>query len=227
MTKRFDDFAREEMIDNFNINNFRYNNIPINQMKVKQIDCKAARPYISTFHYSKTMPDSTRYVYAGYLGDKLCGIVCYGMGCGKNQYTAVIPDIKNGEYVELTRLWCANDMPRNTESKLIAESLKLLPTSIKLVLSFSDESKGHVGIIYQATNWYYLGVNDGGKMLITADGIEKHPRLIGMYRQRHPELRDKSTEYIMNLYGFTYKEGRKKAQVCIFKRRQERETSNV
>ena len=194
MTKLFDDVSRSEMVDSFNKEEFEYNNTPIREMKVKQIDCKIARPYIATFHYSKTMPDSSRYIYAGYLDNKLCGIVVFGMGCGKNQYTSLIPNIKNGEYIELTRLWCAHDMPKNTESKLISEGLKLLPKEIKLVLSFSDESKGHVGIIYQATNWFYLGVNNGGKMLITKDGIEKHPRLIGMYRKRHPELKNESTD---------------------------------
>ena len=210
MTKVFDDISRKNMINQFVEDDFKYNNVPISKMIVKQISCKVARPYIATFHYSQTMPDSSLYIYAGYLDNRLCGIVVYGMGCGKNQYTSIIPDIKNGHYVELTRLWCANDMPKNTESKLISESLKLLPSEIKLVLSFSDESKGHVGIIYQATNWYYLGINKGGKMLVTEDGIEKHPRLIGIYRKRHPELRNKSTDYIMNLYGFTYKEGGRK-----------------
>lgn len=210
MTARFDEIARETMVNNFAESSFKYNNIAIKDMTVKQIDCKTARPYIATFHYSKTMPDSSKFIYAGYLGAQLCGIVVYGMGCGKNQYTAVIPDIKNGEYIELTRLWVADDMPKNTESKLISKSLKLLPPQIKLVVSFADESRGHAGIIYQATNWYYIGVNNGGKMLVNKSGIEKHPRIISIYRERHPELKNKDVKFIMELLGLKYKQGGRK-----------------
>lgn len=206
MTKVFDDKARKELIANFNLENFRYNGIPVKEMIVKPMSVKEARPYIATFHYSKTMPDSTKYVFGGYFGDILCGIVVYGMGTGKNQYLSIVPTIQNGQYLELTRLWCANDMPKNTESKLIATSLKMLPDEIKLVISFADNSKNHAGTIYQATNWKYLGSNKGGKTLICEDGIIKHTRLIGIYRKRHPELKSFTNEEIMKMYGWTYGE---------------------
>lgn len=207
MTMLFDEKARKNLINSFNKSDYEYNGIPIKDMTIKRVNCNFARPYIATFHYSKTMPDSSKFIYAGYLGDKLCGIVVYGMGCGKNQYTHIIPDIKNGEYVELTRLWCPNDMPKNTESRLIALSLKVLPDEIKLVLSFADDSKRHCGIIYQATNWYYIGKNKGGKMLLTSDGIEKHPRLLGIYRKRHPEYKDYTSEQLRNLLNYKVIDG--------------------
>lgn len=224
MTKVFDDKARWEMICNYK--GFVYDGTPVKDMVVKPVSCSYARPYISTFHYSKTMPDSTLYVFAGYLNGNLAGIICYSMGAGKAQYTALIPDIQNGEYVELTRLWCPDCMPRNTESKLISESLKLLPSNIKLVLSFSDSSRNHCGTIYQATNWHYCGCNKGGKMLLTPDGIEKHPRLIGIYRKRHPELKDKTSQEIMDMYGFTYTEGGRKHRYVFLRGRQKKRLLN-
>lgn len=191
-------------------NLFAYDGTPIREMVVRQVSAKFARRYIASFHYSRTMPDSTRFAYAGFLNGKVCGVVCYGMGCGKNQYTALIPDIENGTYVELTRLWCADDYPRNTESKLIAESLKLLPPEIKLVVSFADEGEGHVGTIYQATNWLYCGKNGGGKMLLCEDGVKKHPRLLGIYRMRHPEYEQYDNDELMGLLHYMYVDGGKK-----------------
>lgn len=210
MTVAFDTKAQKKMAHCINYLDLSYDGTPLSEMKVKQITSEIARPYIASFHYSHTMPDSTRFVYGGYLNGKLCGIVCYGMGCGKNQYTALIPNIQNGQYIELTRLWCANDYPRNTESRLISQSLKMLPSDIKLVLSFADEAMGHVGTIYQATNWYYCGRSNGGKQLISSDGLKKHTRLLGIYRMRHHEYKDMDSQQLRDVLGYEVVEGGQK-----------------
>lgn len=207
MTVKFDNDARAAMLEEMDSNSFQYDGTPIHEMTVRQVPAKFARKYIATFHYSQTMPDSTRFAYAGFLNGRICGVVCYGMGCGKNQYTALIPNIEKGQYIELTRLWCADSYPRNTESKLISESLKLLPKEIKLVISFADESMGHVGTIYQACNFIYCGKNKGGKMLACENGLLKHPRLLGIYRMRHPEYKQYSNDQLMNLLGYKYVDG--------------------
>lgn len=210
MTVLFDEKARYDMLNYIDFDDFLYDGTPIRDMKVEELDAFVARKYIASFHYSHTFPDSTLFSYGGYLNGKLCGVVCYGMGCGKNQYTSLIPDIKNGEYLELTRLWCADSYPINTESKLISKSLKLLPKEIKLVVSFADEQEGHCGIIYQATNWYYCGMSAGGRSLVTKDGLKKHTRLLGIYRMRHPEYKEYSNEELLNLLGYSYTEAGKK-----------------
>lgn len=218
MTKKFDDNARELYNQsNLLFSEFDYNNEKVNTMNIKPINAESARKYIATYHYSKTLPDSTKFIYAGFFGDSIAGVICYGMGAGKNQYTALIPNINNGEYLELTRLWCHDNMPKNTESKLISGSLKMLPKQYKLILSFADPSKGHLGIIYQATNWLYCGMSNGGKALITEDGIVKHVRLLGIYKQRHPELKNKTNAEIMKIYKWKYIENYKKHRYVMLR----------
>lgn len=207
ITKFFDDNARNNIIHNINIKDYNVSSIDLKEVEIRLIEAKIARKYIATFHYSKTMPDSTKYSYGAFVGEKIIGVICYGMGTSKNQYLSIIPTIQNGEYLELTRVWCMHNSPKNLESMFISKTLKMLPKEIKLIISFADSSKEHCGIIYQATNWYYLGKNKGGKMMITEDGIEKHPRLIGIYRKRHPELKDVSTDDIMNMYNWRYIQG--------------------
>ena len=55
MTKNFDDKARKQYLEKSNFLELEYNNIPVSQMVVKQVDVKFARPYIATYHYSKTI----------------------------------------------------------------------------------------------------------------------------------------------------------------------------
>ena len=161
MTKVFDDKARKQLLATYKKPDL--SSVKPRELVVREIDCKTARGYIASFHYSKTMPDSTRFVFGLFWGELLCGVCAFGMGCGKNQYTAIYPDVKNGEYVELTRLWLEDSLGKNSESYFIGKSLKMLPREIRFVVSFSDEKQGHYGYIYQATNFQYLGKNGGGR----------------------------------------------------------------
>ncbi len=217
MTKKFDDTARNLQASRLFPDDIKYNGSSVSSMIVKPTTVVFCREFISTHHYTKTMPDSTLHCFAGWFGTVLAGVVVFGMGSGKNQYTALIPDIKNGEYLELTRLWSPDGMPKNTESKLIAESIKMLPLSIKLIVSFADPSRNHTGIIYQATNFLYCGMSAGGKVLVTNDGIEKHPRLLGIYRMRHPEYKGLSNQELMDLHKWTYKASSRKYRYVMLR----------
>lgn len=214
MTMKFDEKARQEYKNRTSFNELDYNGKSVKDMIVKPISVKEARPYIATYHYSQSMPDSTRFVFAGYYDDRIAGIVVYGMGSNHEQYKYLIPEIKLGEYVELTRLWSPDGMPRNTESKLISETLKMLPSEIKLVVSFADSQQNHIGYVYQATNWYYCGMTNGGKMLVDENGITRHTKSINIFKIRHQELKDKTGKEIMEIYGWKHIQGGKKHRYC-------------
>lgn len=202
MTMKFDNNARKDLENSFDFGWLDEPQEAVREMVVREIPAKFARGYIAKNHYSKTFPDSTMFCFAGYLGDKIAGIITYGMGTSVNQYTSVFADIQKGEYLELTRLWSADTMPRNTESKIISESMKQLPKKIKLIVTFADPSQGHIGYIYQATNALYIGKSMGGTMLITKEGIVKHQRLIGIYRMRQEKLKNKSSQEIIDYLGW-------------------------
>lgn len=207
MTIKYDNDAREKLINSLDVNDLKCDDIDLNKLEVRQMTTKDARGYIALFHYSNMMVDSTKFTFGGFVDDKLIGICCFGMGSSQSQYKAVIPDIQNGEHLELTRLWCLHEAPRNTESMLISRALKLLPPQYKLILSYADSSHGHGGTIYQATNWYYLGTTKGCNRIVDADGNEMHNRLISLYRQRHPHLKDKTAKEIRELYNWKVVKG--------------------
>lgn len=217
MTKLFDDKARSELLAVYTKPDL--SSVTPRDLSVRKIDCKQARGYIAAFHYSKTMPDSSRFIYGLFYKELLCGVCVFGMRCGKNQYTAICPSIKNGEYIELTRLWLEDSLGRNSESYFISKCIRLLPKDIKMIVSFSDEKQNHVGYIYQASNFIYLGKNKGGKMLVTADGIEKHPRLLGIYRMRRPEFKNLKNDELINVLQLRYVESGAKHRYVYFKDR--------
>ena len=87
--------------------------------------------------------------------------------------------------LELTRLFIFDDYGKNTESVVLSKTfnwLKENASDIKVLVSYSDPEQGHLGIIYQATNWIYQGnrfrlmPNFGVKL--TEDGKWIHSRTV-------------------------------------------------
>ena len=71
----------------------------------------------------------------------------------------------NGEVLELVRVALNGKQPCTSEC--VAASLKQIhkdAPQVKLVVSYADMDQEHIGTIYQATNWLYLGnMNVGGR----------------------------------------------------------------
>jgi len=64
--------------------------------------------------------------------------------------------------LELRRFVLLDECPRNSESYILGQLLKLLKREgWKRFISYSDLEQGHSGIIYKATNWKCLGVVGG------------------------------------------------------------------
>ncbi|MDA8336990.1 MAG: hypothetical protein M0Z41_18740, partial [Peptococcaceae bacterium] len=78
-------------------------------------------------------------------------------------------------------------LPRNSESRVIASVIHVLKqhTKIKFLLSYADPAEGHLGTIYQATNWLYTGISDAQPKLDLGDGIPRHLRSVGSAFSTH------------------------------------------
>lgn len=87
---------------------------------------------------------------------------------------------KESEVIELRRLVCLDECPRNTESWLISRCLKYLKRNLeyKICVSYADPYHSHTGIIYQAANWSYLGVTSEDTLLKTPEGKLYHSRAL-------------------------------------------------
>ena len=86
------------------------------------------------------------------------------------------------ELIELRRLCCIDETPKNTESYFIGHCLRWLRknTDVKKVISYADMDFGHKVIIYQATNFTYLGMTKKGKVIIF-NGKRYHDKTIRTY----------------------------------------------
>ena len=57
--------------------------------------------------------------------------------------------------------WHSDWLPANSESKVLGVTPPELRrhTSVKFLVSYADPAEGHLGTVYQATNWLYAALS--------------------------------------------------------------------
>jgi hypothetical protein len=122
---------------------------------IASIPAKEAEPWLLSRHYAKRLCPIS-YAFGAYRGTDLIGIVTYGTPASSPLRTGVCGKEWADKVLELNRLCCENS--RNTASQLVGRSLRLIPKP-SVVVSYADTAQGHVGYIYQATNFFYTGMS--------------------------------------------------------------------
>ena len=121
-------------------------------------------------HYAKRMP-CVQYAYGLYDGRILCGVVTYGQPASPWLCVGVCGEKYKGHVIELNRL-CVDCDIANASSQLISKSLRMLPCYI--VVSYADTDQGHVGYVYQSTNWLYTGCTKERTDMFSESGHSRH-----------------------------------------------------
>lgn len=145
-------------------------------MKLTIANAKAIKYACINFHYAKSVP-SVQYGFNVYNdNNEWCGVICYGSGATPN--IAKPFGLIQGEVLELVRV--ALNGKQKTTSECVAASLRELHkinSVLKIVVSYADLDQEHAGIIYQATNWIYLGkMNENIKSAYIVNGKKMHCR---------------------------------------------------
>lgn len=129
--------------------------------KVLPIERKDALPFILNIHYARRIP-SISYAYGLFIDGKLVGCVTYGSPASPSLCKGIAGEEHRKDVLELNRL-VITDYSKNNASFLVGNSLKLLPKD-KYIVSYADyEGWGHIGYVYQATNFLFTGLTDGHK----------------------------------------------------------------
>ena len=126
--------------------------------QIKEIDSRTAQEMVIKNHYLHRQASCSQ-AFGLFENDELIGVVMYGTPpsstlrecCGKDH----IKDV-----TELSRLWIKDGTEKNVESYLVGNTLKKVKKPI--IISYADSTEGHIGKIYQATNFIYTGLSKAG-----------------------------------------------------------------
>ena len=161
----------------------------IEHIQVRPIPVPFAKQLLVRHHYLHSFPGGTQHCFGIFLENRFMGAITFGVG--PTNAHRLVDGAEARDCLTLTRLWLDDELPKNSESRVIGLCLRALRkhTGVKFVLSYADPAQGHVGTIYQATNWIYTGLSSAMPLYDIGDGVLRHSRTLshatGSHSMRH------------------------------------------
>lgn len=177
--------------------------------RIDRIPLALASPFIKEHHYSHGHHGGPSPCVGAFdANDRLVGVCMFATPCSENVRAKPFGWEERDRVTELHRLALLDECPRNSESTMISASLRILLSykpQIRCVVSFADPTQGHLGTIYQATNFLYTGRSGRATFYLDSDGRLRHPRQNGVNITSEdalrlgwtPTQRDGKMRYIM------------------------------
>ncbi|MFC2000145.1 DNA methyltransferase [Chloroflexota bacterium] len=151
----------------------------LQSLQVKPIPVMVAKELLEREHYLHSLPGGTKLTFGIFCNQRLMGALA--LGAGPPLAYRLVNGATLDDCVALTRLWLSDELPRNSESRVLGIVLRALRrnTSLKFLISYADPSVGHLGTIYWASNWLYTGLSEAMPLYDLGDGIARHSRSVG------------------------------------------------
>lgn len=158
---------------------------------IREIASQDAMSLVVENHYlHRKCPVSKAFGLFDKESGELKGCVTYGVPPSSTLLKGLCGQEEMHNVYELNRLWISDEVPRNGESWLVGNTLRLLDKEI--IVSFADPSHNHVGYIYQASNFLYCGLS----------AKFRDPRVRGLEGRHHCSYaKHMSNEEVKRIYG--------------------------
>ena len=153
------------------------------QLTVRKIPSSIGKDFIKKHHYSHGVHNGPMCYGLFDSEESLVGVCAFATPCSENVCSSVFGTELKRSVTELHRLVLLDEVPKNSESFFISKSLMLLKKdrpNYSAVLSFADSTEGHLGIIYQASNFLYTGTSGKATFYLDSTGRLRHPRQNGI-----------------------------------------------
>lgn len=140
---------------------------------LKVIPSKLAVEFVKKHHYSGTVSNTSCLHFGAFLDGVLHGVMSYGSPMDKSKVINLVTPCKWNEMLELNRMAFDDYLPKNSESRCISQSIRLIKKNaphIKWILSFSDAVQCGDGSIYRASGFILTAVKKSTQIIETPRG---------------------------------------------------------
>lgn len=147
------------------------------EIVLKVIPSSVATPFVRRYHYSGSIVTNSSLHFGAFLDGRLHGVISYGPSLNKAKILPLVAGTGWNEYLELNRMAFDSYLPRNSESRAISQSIKLIKRNaphIKWIVSFADACSCGDGAIYRASNFVLTGIKENEALCLLPDGSTIH-----------------------------------------------------
>ena len=147
------------------------------EISLKVIPSKVANPFMKAHHYSGKVVNNSCLHFGVFLDGTMHGVMSYGPSLDKSKIIGLVRGTGWNEFLELSRMAFDSVLPRNSESRAISMSLKLIRKNapqVKWVVSFADACSCGDGTIYRASNFILTGIKENLNLCELPDGTRVH-----------------------------------------------------
>ena len=125
-------------------------------LRVDWCSHQAAKFAVENWHYSQRLPMPPLVKVGAWEDGKFIGCVLFGRGANPSigkEYGLSLTTSCELVRIALTK----HSAPVSKIAALAVRFLKKTAPGLRLVISYADADQGHIGAIYQAMNWVYVG----------------------------------------------------------------------
>lgn len=147
------------------------------EISLKVIPSKVANPFMKAHHYSGTVVNNSCLHFGVFLDGRMHGVMSYGPSLDKSKIIGLVRGTGWNEFLELNRMAFDSVLPRNSESRAISMSIKLIrkhAPQVKWIISFADACSCGDGAIYRASNFVLTGIKENLNLCELPDGTRVH-----------------------------------------------------
>ena len=115
-----------------------------------------ANAFVREHHYSHSIVNNSKLHFGVFLDGQLHGVMSYGPSMKKSQLIALVRGTEWNNFMELNRMAFDAYLPRNSESRALSISFRLLrkyAPQVKWIVSFADATQCGDGAIYRASGF--------------------------------------------------------------------------
>jgi hypothetical protein len=140
---------------------------------------EAAKYAVEKWHYSRIMPVGKTVKVGVWEDGRFAGAVVFSCGSSGVGSLGKRYGLQSIEVAELSRV--ALTRHRTPVTRLVAIALKMLyraQPGLRLIVSYADPERGHIGGIYQGGNWIFTGRSAPDTAYIDSAGRRWHSRSV-------------------------------------------------
>lgn len=143
------------------------------EIHLAPISSSDARNFVKNYHYSGKVVNNSNLHFGVFYNGSCEGVLQYGPPMNKYKVLPLVEGTQWSEMLELNRMAFSDVLPKNSESRAISISIKLIKKRyphIKWILSFADGTQCGDGTIYRASGFLLTQIKKNSSIIKLANG---------------------------------------------------------